>query len=174
MKAILAAMFLIGICTGQATPSPEQQEVNTIMMKSTFRIVGSNHETGTGFIIGRPIPNSPSFAYVLVTAAHVLSAMNSDSATLIARLQDAQKHWQPILVPLQLRSNGRTLWAQNPSADVAAMYVSLPSGVVPAVVPETLLAADGDLAKYEVHPPNRTPGRLPSSRCIKSDRRRSS
>jgi hypothetical protein len=152
MRVIVAAMFLIGICTGQATPSPEQQEVNTIMMKSTFRVVGSNHETATGFIIGRPIPTSTSFAYVLVTAAHVLGAMNSDSATLIVRTQDAQKHWQPIPVPLQLRSKGRTLWVQNPSADVAAMYVRLPIGVLPTVVPETLLAVDGDFARYEVHP----------------------
>lgn len=151
MRAIVAVMFLIGICAGQ-TPPPEHPEFNTAIMESTYRIVGSNHETATGFIVGRPVPNSASFAYVLVTAAHVLSAMNSDSATLIARAQDAQKHWQPIPVSLQLRSSGRPLWVQHPSADVAVMYVRLPTGAVPAVVPETLLAVDEDFAKYEVHP----------------------
>jgi S1-C subfamily serine protease len=152
MRVVAAAIFLIGFCLGQTTPSAEQQEFNTAMMESTFRIVGNNQAMGTGFIIGRPIPNSPRFAYVFVTAAHVLNDMNSDSATLIVRLQDAQKHWQPTPVSLQLRSSGRPLWLRHPSADVAVMYVRLPTGTIPAIVPETLLAVDEDFAKYDVHP----------------------
>lgn len=89
---------------------------------------------------------------MFVTAAHVLNDMNSDNATLIVRLLDAQKHWQPTPVLLQLRSNGRPLWVRHPSADVAVMYVRLPTGTIPALVPETLLAVDEDFAKYEVHP----------------------
>jgi hypothetical protein len=55
MRVVVAAMVLIGVCLGQTIRTPEQHEFNTAMMESTFRIVGNNQVTGTGFVIGRPI-----------------------------------------------------------------------------------------------------------------------
>ena len=61
-----------------ASSSGRAQELNTLLMNSTFEILGPSKEVGkvnngTVFMLGRPIKEEPSRGYfVLVTAAHVL------------------------------------------------------------------------------------------------------
>jgi hypothetical protein len=62
--------------------------------------------------------------------------------------------WQEVSVQVPIRSGGRALWVQHPRADVAAIYINVPTELPPfmALVPTTLLASDDLLLKYEIHP----------------------
>lgn len=52
-----------------------QIDLNTILMRSTFKIAG-REKLGTVFIIGKPVPgDSQKSYYILVTAAHVLKGL---------------------------------------------------------------------------------------------------
>jgi S1-C subfamily serine protease len=156
LKRIAAVMILGGAAmsqTAQLTPSsnPETRELNTVMMQSTFRIVGGN-KIGTGFVVGRPIAGTNELRYVLVTAAHVFNDMKDDDVVLVTRHRDEKNRWLEQVVGITIRKNGKPLWTQHPSSDVATIYVRLPNGAIPILVPEELLAGDGELTNYEVHP----------------------
>jgi hypothetical protein len=159
-----AALFVVGIffipvttaqqptaanpppATNPAPPKEETDiELNTVLMESTFMIQGQSAQgqlKGTVFIIGRPIPNStpPRAYYVMVTAAHVLSEMAGDSATLYLRkkVDDKTNSWAAVPVPLQIRTNGQPLWKKHPVADVAVMYLNS----IPTDTQITLLSTD--------------------------------
>ena len=70
-----------------APTAPTDFELNTVLMQTTFMIQGQNAQgqplIGTIFVMGRPFPGQPTRgAYVLITAAHVLSDMQGDSAVI--------------------------------------------------------------------------------------------
>jgi hypothetical protein len=72
------------------------QELNTILMNSTFKIVGPNATIkgniifGTVFIMAKPIKETPDRGYfVLITAAHVLDKIGGEEAVLQLRRKDA-------------------------------------------------------------------------------------
>src|SRR3989304_6819776 len=66
-------------------------EINSILMRSTFKIEGKAKNsiyptTGTAFILGVPTKTNPNKAYiVLVTATHVLDNIDGDKAILYLR-----------------------------------------------------------------------------------------
>jgi len=143
------------------TPPKEEPdiELNTILMESTFMIEGQTvlgQTKGTVFVIGRPIPNSapPRALYVLVTAAHVLSEMQGDTATLYLRrkLDEKTNSWAAVPIPLPIRTSGQPLWKKHPELDVAVMYVTIPSDTPIALLPTSVLADDKMLADYDVKP----------------------
>ncbi|HXH51198.1 MAG TPA: trypsin-like peptidase domain-containing protein [Terriglobia bacterium] len=108
---------------------------------------------GTAFIMGRPIPNVPDRGkYVLITAAHVLAEMAGDVAILHLRHKLAGDRWISAPLDIHIRANGRPLWTKHPSADVAVMYVNLPTDIGLPLLPTTLLADDAMLSRYEIHP----------------------
>lgn len=147
---LYVVIFLIRSCVSQEVPNPK--ELNTVMMESTFRMVGANNNAGTAFIVGRRVPNTNSYRYTLVTAAHVVKDMPGDTAFLLVRLKSQQGNLVETPYPIQIRSGERPLWVQHPNSDVAVMYVTLPNDAVPTIVPEELLADDKELLKYEIHP----------------------
>jgi hypothetical protein len=129
---LLAGVVRIG---GQSFVNAEVEDINTILMRSTFRIHGRANDmggisVGTVFIIGRPIKGQPNRgAYVLVTAAHVLEAIKGENATLLLREQTGDG-WKPLLYDFPIRGHrGEPLYIKHPSADVAAMYIRVPSVV---------------------------------------------
>jgi len=128
-----------------------QLDINTILMRSTFRIAGRD-TLGTVFILGRRVPDSTShIAYVLVTAAHVLSDIREDEATLFLRTErNGTFHKLPF--PLKIRERGNPLWMQHSAADIAAMYVRLPTTADLRLATTDLLASDENLEAYEIHP----------------------
>jgi S1-C subfamily serine protease len=136
-------------------PSP-QTELNTVMMQSTMRfqcVTQTGQATiGSGFILGRTIPGSVKLRYVFITAAHVFNDCVGDTGILYVRQIDSQGHWKEAPIILPIRTRGSQDWAKNPTADVAALYVSLPDGAVPLIVPAELLADDARLTEFEVHP----------------------
>jgi hypothetical protein len=129
-------------------------EVDETMVRSTFKIQSGNI-IGTAFIlvnIMTPTTNGAGLGYpVLITAAHVLGAMESTNATLWIRVKlgdDYQK--APFEFPIKV--NGTNLWVRHPQADVAAMRISLPPEVDVGRLGTTFLADDKFLTDFHIHP----------------------
>lgn len=128
-----------------------QVDLNTMLMRSTFKIAGKEC-SGTVFIIGKPTnDDSQKFYYVLVTAAHVLKGIKEDHAILLLR---EKKDNEFLKVPFQItiRNKSVPIWKEHPKADIAVMYVSLPKEVDIQLLPMSLLATDQMLEEYEIHP----------------------
>ena len=126
-------------------------DMNTILMRSTFRI-GDERTVGTAFVLGRPFAGDPTkLAYVLITAAHVLEDMKGQQAILFLRKQ-VEGEFQKLPFPLRIRDGEKPLWTKHPKADVAVMYIALPSDADIQLLPTDLLASDAMLAEFEIHP----------------------
>src|SRR5258708_5450285 len=140
-----ALVFLVIL--GGATPLQKPVELNSLVMDATFKIVGpadlSNLalvSTGTGFLIGRPVPNDPQRAYfVLVTAAHVLNGIQGDTAILVLRVRTKDGKYARYEHQVRIRQGATKVWAQHPSADVAVMYVNLPDNASAQPLPDEFL-----------------------------------
>jgi hypothetical protein len=136
-----------------APKAPPPPDINTALMRSTFKIVGSNESIGTVFLLGKPKPNSKeNFGYsVLVTAAHVLEKIPDDSAIIFFRRKDGDRY---IKIPCryQIRRDGKPLWVKHPKADVAAMFIIPPINSDILLVPSPYLSTDQMLEEYEIYP----------------------
>lgn len=124
-------------------------DLNVYMMQATVKLLGVG-SIGTGFLIMRPLMSqhgpqgSVTGNVVLVTAAHVLSEMQGDTATVVMRRLRDDGTWERHESRLPIRRNGAPLWTQHPNADVAVMYV------MPDVVPFTGAATTDMLASDEL------------------------
>lgn len=127
-------------------------ELNTILMESTFKIVGDNGVYGTVFVMGKPSPGSTEEWYsVLVTAAHVLEQITGDSATIFFR-QKGRDKVDKAPYRYQIRQDGKPLWVKHPKADVAAMYIRLPPDHGINGVSIKSLSNDQMLQDFEMYP----------------------
>jgi hypothetical protein len=70
---------------------------------------------------------------ILVTAAHVLEAMESDDAVLLLRKPRTDGTYQVDTLTIKVRVSGKPLWTKHPEIDAAAMRCPLPegAGIVP-------------------------------------------
>src|SRR5882762_2914014 len=140
----------------QPSPPPkpsdvEPLELNTILMRSTFKLIG-NGSTGTAFVVARPSTKNQGRGYwVLVTAAHVLEQSNGNEAALLLRTKETESYAKG-LWPIQIRNDGKPLWTKHPKVDVAVMYISLPMKADVAGLPSTFLATDKMLSDTNIHP----------------------
>jgi hypothetical protein len=135
------------------------QELNTILMNSTFKIVGpdatikGNIIFGTVFIMAKPIKERPDKGYfVLITAAHVLDKIGGEEAVLQLRRKDAGGTITAFGYPIQIRTGSSNLYTTHPEGDVAAMYVSLPHDVDIRPLTIEALVDDDTLERLQVHP----------------------
>jgi hypothetical protein len=135
------------------------QELNTILMNSTFKIVGPNATIkgniifGTVFIMAKPIKERPDKGYfVLITAAHVLDKIGGEEAVLQLRRKDAGGTITAFGYPIQIRTASSNLYTTHPEGDVAAMYVSLPHDVDIRPLTIEALVDDDTLERLQVHP----------------------
>ena len=127
-------------------------DINTILMRSTFKIKGSNGSVGTVFILGQEISKNQTKArYVLITAAHVLEGIVGDNALLVLREKVGDKY-NKLNKTIKIRDKGKILWTKHPKADVAAMYIALPSNVDILLASLELLATDETIKDYEIYP----------------------
>lgn len=128
-------------------------ELNTIMMKSTYKIEGKGF-IGTCFLIGKPSKTKPDFAhFVLVTAAHVLEKMEDDKATIFLRKTADHITYEKFPYRFQIRQGSKELWLKNPSGiDVAVMYIDLPKETDFALLTTDMFANDEVLSEFEIHP----------------------
>lgn len=130
-----------------------QFEINTALMESTVKIEGSG-SIGTGFLIGRPYPDDPTKGrFTLVTAAHVLEGIKEENAVLVMRQKSEAGKWTKLRMTVRIRDEGRPLFVRHPTADVAAIYVSVPHNMITGNTLGTQMLADDDtLKEFEVHP----------------------
>ena len=140
-------------------------DIDTAMMNATFRILGPDagvpgkNLTGTGFLVGRPLPKDPTkFYLVAVTAAHVLHGISGDFIVCVVRTKNDDGQFERALVQVPIRKNGAPLWKEHPSADVAAFYIRLPKNHAMEVVPMDLLATDEAFEQYQFHPGDEVSG----------------
>jgi Trypsin-like peptidase domain len=153
----------------QPSPTPNAEnknpqhaiELNTVLMQSTFMLVGRTTDPNkfsfaTGFIIGRPVKGKSNYArYVLITAAHVFESFTGRSATILLRRQKSDASYEKLTQEFEIRdASNKPLWMRHPDSDidVAAMYVALPDDVKFDLVPTPLLSNDDVLNKFEIHP----------------------
>jgi len=108
---------------------------------------------GTVFFLGRPLKTDPKRgSYVLITAAHVLDEISGDTATLVLRKKDETGAFNKLPYPIPIREKGTKLYVKNPDADVAAMFVRIPVGAEPMLLPIATLVDDAALEQLEIHP----------------------
>ena len=151
---LLLAIIFLTLVAITSSAADEPFEINTTLMRSTFKLVGDG-STGTAFILAKPIPSNPNMAnYVLVTASHVLNGMKGNDAILFLRRKVGDT-FQKISWPIKIRHDGRPAWASHQDADVAVMYISIPTDADVTPLPTDLLATDEILKKFNVHPGDR-------------------
>src|SRR5262249_4280580 len=103
-------------------PDASEVDLATILMKSTFRIQGPSTDGktyfGTGFIMGRPLPNDPKRGrYVLVTSSHVFENIVGNAATINLRRFNASTDWEKLPVTIQIREQDKRIWTKHPTED---------------------------------------------------------
>lgn len=153
-------LFALMLTANTASASEEMSDIHTVFMRSTFKVVGkasgrNKSAQGTAFILAKPSATDPHKAYfVLVTAGHVLKNMVGDEAVLFLRKKIGDTY-QRMLYPITIRKSGRPLWVDHPEADVAVMYISLPTEADVIPVATSLLATDEMLKQFSVHPGDR-------------------
>lgn len=150
LSSIIVISILPHFSQNSVNASGVTPDINTILMKSTFKIVGANGKMGTVFILGKP-SSSGQEHYVLVTAAHVLEGIDGETATLLLRRKEGHTY---IKNPysLKIRKDGKALWEKHPDVDVAVMYITLPNLIDILLASTELLATDEVLQEYDIYP----------------------
>jgi hypothetical protein len=138
-------------------PSPSD-ELNTLLMHATFRIVGPTDVPnqilfGSVFVMGLPYKDNPKIAHiVVVTAAHVFEGISGNNATLQLRRKQADGTYATFGYQLPIRAGAKPLYVRHPAADVAAMYGDIPDEVPMTGLSPDFLVTDMSLEEIEFHP----------------------
>lgn len=129
------------------------KDINTVLMENTF-LIEQEKVLGTCFLVLRPFTDEPKRGnYVLVTANHVLEEMKGDIAVIVMRKIDKNGKRTKYLHKVKIRDNGKQLWTQHSSEDVAVMYLGIPKEVKPAItISSNLFSTDEILREFEIHP----------------------
>lgn len=145
-KAVLSAIVMT--CVAQFVCA---QDLATTAMESTFKFVAPA-SMGTCFIIAEVIPGkAPGARCVLVTAKHVLTEAKGDKAILHLRRKKGDS-FERLEHPIAIRKDGAPLWTEHATADVAVMYVALPTDIHIRLISTDLFASDDMLKEFEVRP----------------------
>ena len=105
---------------------------------------------GTGFLISEISPDGTPRT-VLVTAGHVFSKMPGQDARIGYRIENADGTWSYSPQPLKIRdADGKKLWTQHPSRDVAVMSITAPDAFAKAAIPLDWLAQDDTFQANQV------------------------
>ncbi|WP_158623715.1 S1 family peptidase [Corallococcus llansteffanensis] len=135
-------------------------QIHEAMMRSTLKIIpnGENtEEVGSAFILIRPCTANPrAYKYILITANHVLDDFPGEEALLLYR-SSLGDNWITKPIKIRIRRDGKKLWTNHPTADVAALYINelptppLAEGGLPAV-PVAILADEALFRTIEMGP----------------------
>lgn len=153
----LVVMLVSSLAFSCSSVAAQDFELNTILMKSTFELVGpiAGGKTGVGtvFVIGKPMKDDPKRSWrVLVTAAHVLDDVVGDKATLLLHHENFDGTFSNEPYDIRIRDKGKNLYVTNPDADVAAMFIGFQKGVEFSLLPMSVLMKDEQLKLLEFHP----------------------
>jgi hypothetical protein len=151
----LILLLIVFFTAWDSAIAEERLELNTVLMESTFKIEGDN-SVGTAFIVGRPSERDTAIAYyVLVTAAHVLNDIESDSARITLRVKDSDGTYERFPYWIRIRHNNRPIYVCHDEVDVAAMYIGLPKKVSIPLLTTDFLADDHEYSEFDIHPGDR-------------------
>lgn len=153
-------ILLLALCASVAFSQAPNNELNTLLMHSTFKIWGpdvkkaDSFSFGTMFLMGMPIKGDDAHASaILVTAGHVLDSIGGDSAYILLRRTAKDGTYEPFQYTFKIRYKGSPLYIKHDSADVAVMYIGLPNEKLPiSVLPPNFLADDARIDQLEMHP----------------------
>jgi hypothetical protein len=143
----VASLLLLSV--GQLRADPE--DLDTQMMRATVK-VSHDKSTGTGFVLCRPSRREARRQFVLVTAAHVFEHIPGDEATVFFRTRESEGVYRKVPLKVVIRKDGKPRWTRHPSEDVAALVIVPPDRADLPALPTDLLAGDGELKRYHVHP----------------------
>lgn len=151
MKTIFISL-LISLVSLTNARGQESKDLNSILMRSTFKIVGAQGGMGTVFILSKKTrPNSEYYYYILVTAKHVLDEIKSEDATLFLREKQNDTY---VTLPhkIKIRNGKQKLYTSHPTEDIAAMRINFPKNADLPGVDYNLLATDEEIEKFDIHP----------------------
>jgi len=160
MTCVFTLLLISGIlfCGETRAATSPRLELNSIMMRNTYKITGESGYMGSCFLIGKPLKDEPKrAAFVLVTAAHVFENMKGEEATIYFRRKKEdifeKVPWKIKIREKNDKGKSNDLWVKNKSGlDIAVMYVSLPPNVDTQLLPTSMLADDEVLTEFEIHP----------------------
>jgi hypothetical protein len=127
---IIPAVALLGPVNLAAAGSPD---IATRVVEATTLLKGKN-STATCFLLRRPSTARPGQDdVILVTAGHVLEAMESEDALLLLRTPSTEGAPQVDTLAIKVRAAGKPLWTKHREVDAGAMRCSLSegTGIVP-------------------------------------------
>ena len=119
----------------------------TPVAEATFHIANSDGG-GTCFLVRRQAPDS---ALYLVTAAHVLEAMEKSPAAVPLRERRPDGSYQQTNYPIKLRCAGKRLWVRHAEQDVAVLRLSDPPPVPVPALSSTALADEARFGGAGLH-----------------------
>jgi len=162
LKRSIVFLFLSSfwLLTSSWEYAQQLDDINTSLMRCTFRISGPSNKTpgeisyGSGFLVGVPTePNSVRSWYVFVTAAHILRDIEGNTATIDLRRKNGDGTYSDYPYLFQIRNNFINLYETSPEADVAVAFINLPfAAEVPSPVPVSFLVSDERISQVELHP----------------------
>ena len=164
LRPLFLAICALGTCQGQvpAQPSvPGWNEINTVLMETTFMIVGPSarlgeenlSRCGTGFVLARSKGGTTQL--VLITAKHVFEDIRGDEAAVKIRIQNSNGERVIKDATLAIRSGGKPLYTAHETQDVAAIDFSPERGSMldsTERLGTVFLVPDEYLESIELHP----------------------
>ena len=162
--ACVLVLCTLGRCKGQIAQQrsvPGWNEINTVLMKTTFMIIGPSARPseenigrcGTGFVLGRPEGDGNQL--VFITAKHVFEDIRGDEATVKMRIKTPDGQWVVKDAAIAIRRAGTPLYIAHQAQDVAA--IDFPTALA-SMLNDTerlgtrFLMTDEDLESIELHP----------------------
>lgn len=152
-KYISAFCFVIIYFVLPSLSAALDSDINKTLMRSTYKLIGSNGNVGTCFIMGKQvvINGNKVYRYVLITAAHVLDGMPGDNGIIVLRSKEGDSFIRQEK-ELKIRDHGKNLYLKHATDDVAVMYISIPQNADIEILSENSLATDKIIEDYDVHP----------------------
>ena len=127
-------------------------DFTTAMIQATSPVAsapGGPALTGTGILVSDPAPDGTP-RVVLVTARHVLANIPGGQVYLGLHLKNPDGSWRLEWRPEISVDQGRSLWVQHPTYDVAVLPVTVPPEVAQAAIPVSWFADSDTLAREDV------------------------
>ena len=135
-------------------------------METTFLILGpssrpgeeAKSRCGTGFVMLRQFKQDSTEArWVLVTAKHVFEDIRGDTATVKLRMRNADGSIVVVPQSLPIRDNGKPLYTEHPTEDVAAIDITIAETMIIFPLASGLptanwIASDQFLEDIAIHP----------------------
>jgi Trypsin-like peptidase domain len=136
-----ATIGIIGLSSANFAAA-DAPTVATQVVQATTMLRGKN-STATCFLVTRPGTANPGRQEsILITAGHVLEAMESDDAGLLVRKTHADGTYDIGTMSLKVRAKGKPLWTKHPKVDVAVLSCHLPDQVAIVPLPVGALATE--------------------------------